>query len=207
MSFSSLPTSESIDRTIKAVEARGVSVVSVQTKEAALSAVLRLVPDGASVMMAASSTLKEIGFEELLKSGKHQWRNLRAEIFAEKDPSRQSRLRKEATLADYFLGSIHAITETGEIIIASATGSQLAPYAFSSSHVIWVAGAQKIVPTIDAAFRRVREYLLPREDQRMKKTFGENASSFIGKMLVFEQEAPYLRRSVTLVLINEALGD
>ena len=116
-------------------------------------------------------------------------------------------LRKLATLADYFLGSVHAIAETGEIIIASATGSQLAPYAYSSSHVIWVAGAQKIVPTLEDGFRRVREHILPHEDQRMKKAYGENAGSFIGKLLVFEREAPYLHRSVTLILVNQQVGD
>jgi L-lactate utilization protein LutB len=207
MSYSSLPTSESIDRTIKAVEARGVSVVLAETKESALAAVMGLLPDGATVMTGASLTLKEIGFEELLKTGQHHWRNLKSELMAEKDPSRQSLSRKQATLADYFLGSVNAIAETGEIVIASATGSQLAPYAFSSSHVIWVAGAQKIVPTVDAALRRIREYVLPHEDERMKTAFGEKSGSFVGKLLILEREAPYLRRSLTLVLVRQVVGD
>ena len=207
MIFASLPAAESIERTIKAVKARGVSVVPVETKEAVLPIIMSLIPDGATVTTGASLTLREIGFEELLKSGQHRWRNLKAEIVAEKDPARQLQLRKLATLADYFLGSVHAIAETGEIIIASATGSQLAPYAYSSSHVIWVAGAQKIVPTLEDGFRRVREYILPHEDQRMKQAFGENSGSFIGKLLVFEREAPYLHRSVTLILVNQQVGD
>jgi len=207
MSYGSLPTTESIDKTIKAVEARGVSVILVETKEAAFSTIVGLIPDGATVMTGASLTLQEIGFEEFLKSGRHRWHNLKAEIIAEKDPLKQSLLRRHATLADYFLGSVHAIAETGEIIIASATGSQLAPYAYSSGHVIWVAGVQKIVPTLEEGLRRVREYSLPHEDQRMKRAFGENSGSFIGKLLVFEREAPYVRRNVTLVLIREAVGN
>ena len=207
MIFTSLPTAESIERAIKAVEGRGVFVVPVETKEAALPIIMSLIPDGATVTTGASVTLQEIGFEALLKSGQHRWHNLKAEIVAEKDPARQSQLRKLATLADYFLGSVYAVVETGEIIIASATGSQLAPYVYSSSHVIWVAGAQKIVPTLEAGFRRVREHVLPHEDQRMKKAYGENAGSFIGKLLVFEREAPYLRRSVTLVLVKQQVGD
>jgi L-lactate utilization protein LutC len=207
MIFTGLPAAESIERAVKAVDGRGVSVVPVETKEAALSIVVNLIPDGATVMTGASLTLQEIGFVELLKSGQQRWHNLKAEVVAEKDPSRQSLLRKQATLADYFLGSVHAIAETGEIIIASATGSQLAPYVYSSGHVIWVAGAQKIVPTLEAGFRRVREHSLPHEDQRMKQAFGENAGSFIGKLLVFEREAPYLRRSVTLVLVKQQVGD
>jgi L-lactate utilization protein LutC len=207
MSYSSLPTPDSIDRTIKAVEARGVSVVLVETNEAALAAVIGLIPDGAAVMTGASLTLKEIGFEELLKTGPHHWKNLKAELLAEKDPSRQSLLRKQATLADYFLGSVHAIAETGEIVVASASGSQLAPYAFSSSHVIWVAGAQKVVSTVDAALQRIREYILPHEHERMKKASGDKFGSYIGKILIFERESPHLRRSVTLVLVRQVVGD
>jgi hypothetical protein len=166
-----------------------------------------LIPEGVGVMTGASLTLKQIGFEDFLKSGNHRWHNLKGEIVAEKDPARQSLLRKQGTLADYFLGSVHAIAETGEILVASATGSQIAPYAFSSNHVIWVAGAQKIVPTVDDGFRRIREYVLPHEDQRMKMNFGPQAESFIGKILLFEREAPYLHRTLTLILIRQLVGD
>jgi L-lactate utilization protein LutC len=207
LDYTSIPTTENTDRAMEAVRSRGVTVVSADTKEAALSTVKNLIPDGATVMTGASLTLKEIGFEELLRSGRHTWRNLKGEIAAEKDPVRQAELRKQGTLADYFLGSVHAIAETGEILVASATGSQLAPYAYSSKHVIWVAGAQKIFPTLEAAFQRIRDHALPDEDRRMKKAFGENASSFIGKILLFEREAPYLHRSLTLILIRQPVGD
>jgi hypothetical protein len=207
MNYSSLADKEKIERTAKAVESRGVSVIVVDSKESVLPRLLNLIPEGAAVMTGASLTLKQIGFEELLKSGNHRWRNLKGEIIAEKDPVRQSQLRKQATLADYFLGSVHAIVETGEILVASATGSQLAPYAFTSSQVIWVAGAQKIVPSVEDGFQRIREYILPHEDQRMKKNFGPGAGSFIGKILFFEREAPYLHRTLTLILIREMAGD
>ncbi len=104
-----------------------------------------------------------------------------------------------------FLGSVNAIAETGELVFASATGSQLAPYAYSSRNIIWVAGAQKITPTLDEALRRVRDYVLPLEDQR-QKSVGNAAGSFIGRILIFEREPAYLRRSLTLILVNEALG-
>jgi L-lactate utilization protein LutC len=207
MDYTILPDAERIERTMKAVGNRGITVVAADTKESALSILVRTIPDGASVMTGASMTLQQIGFEALLKSGNHRWRNLKAEIVAEKDPARQAELRKQGTLADYFLGSVHAIVETGEILVASVTGSQIAPYAFSSSHVIWVAGAQKIVPSVEAGFRRIREYVLPHEDQRMKKNFGPDSGSFIGKILLFEREAPYLHRSVTLLLIRQTVGD
>ena len=158
-------------------------------------------------MTGASLTLKEIGFEALLISGSHPWRNLKAEIVAEKDPVKQTLLRRQGVLADYFLGSVHAVAETGELVVASLTGSQLGPYAFTSSHIIWVVGAQKIVPSLDEAIRRVREYVLPHEDKRMRESSGGKMGSAIGKLLIIQQEVPFLNRKLTLLFVNQAVGD
>jgi L-lactate utilization protein LutC len=206
MEFTTVPPAERLQLTIEAVKARGVAAELVETKEVALSRVRALIPAGVTIMTGASLSLQQIGFEALLLSGDHPWRNLKAEVVAEKDPTRQRALRKQATLADYFLGSVHAVAETGEIVVASATGSQLAPYAFSSQHIIWVVGAQKIMPTLEGAIRRVRTYSLPLEEQRMKEIVGPQATSFVGKLLIFEREAPYLGREVNLLLVNEVLG-
>jgi L-lactate utilization protein LutC len=206
MNYNSLPTPDRLQKTMQAIRTRGVTVTLVETKESALTQLQALIPAGVTVMTGASVTLQQIGFEALLIGGKHPWRNFKDAILAEKDPAIQTALRKQGTLTDYFLCSVNAIAETGEIIIASATGSQLPAYAFSSSHVIWVAGAQKIVPTMEAAFQRVRDYVLPLEDQHMKQLHGNEAGSFIGKLLIFEREAPYLHRNVSLLLVNEVLG-
>jgi L-lactate utilization protein LutC len=172
MKYNILPTPHRLQITIEAVRSRGVKVTLVETKESALTQLQALIPAGATVMTGASITLQQIGFEPLLMGKKHPWRNLKDEVLEEKDPAKQAVLRKQGTLADYFLGSVHAIAETGEIIIASATGSQLPAYAFSSSNVIWVAGTQKVTPTMETAFQRVREYVLPLEDQHMKQLYG-----------------------------------
>lgn len=206
MDYLNLPSPERIQTTIEAVTARGITVTFVETKEDALANIYELIPTAASVMTGASVTLQQIGLEAALKVGDHPWWNMKSEIVLEKDPVKQAVLRKQATLAEYYLGSVHAIAETGEILIASATGSQLAPYAFSSNHVIWVAGAQKIVPTLEDAFRRLREYVQPLEDRRLKQVFGPEARGVIGKILVFERESPMLKRSVNLILVNEVLG-
>ncbi len=88
-------------------------------------------------------------------------------------------------LSEYFLGSVHAIAETGEMVIASASGSQLPAYIFTSNNVIWVAGTQKIAPALPDAIKRVEEYVFPMEDARMKKEGA--AGSTIGKLLVNEK--------------------
>jgi hypothetical protein len=188
-----------------AVKARGITVELVATKEAALARLQALIPAGAVVMTAGSVTLTQIGFDALLISGSHPWRNFKAELLAEKDPVKQSALRLQGITAEYFLGSVNAIAETGELVFASATGSQLPAYAYSSRNVIWVAGAQKITPTLDDALRRVREVVLPMEDQR-QKSFGNKNGSFIGRILIFEREPAYLRRNLVLILVNEVLG-
>ena len=204
LNYTQLPTSAQIQQTIAAVEARGVKVQLVDTPSQALDKVQELIPTGASVMTAASVSLNEIGFEELLKSKSHLWVNLKDEMLAEENPQKRGALRIQSALAEYYVGSVHAIAETGEIVTASHSGSQLASYAFSSRNVIWVVGAQKIVPTLDAAMRRIREYSLPLEDERAKEM--GMRGSHIGKILIFEMEPPHLRRNMNLILVNQLVG-
>ncbi len=206
MEFRSLPTKERIGKVLDAVNLRGVKAQLAETREKALEMVKSMIPDGADVMTGASITLQQIGFEDLLVSGKHPWHNLKEGILAEKDMAKQATLRKQGTLSEYFLGSVHAITEAGEIVIASATGSQLPAYAFSSSNVIWVAGAQKITPSMEMALKRIREYIVPLEDQHMKQLYGPKAATMIGKILIFERESPVIHRNLNLILVNEVLG-
>ena len=170
--FDMLATMERVTATIEALKARGIAAECLQTKEEALARLQALIPAGASLSTGASLTLKEIGFEGLLVSGSHPWKNLKAEYLAEKDPARQALLRRQSVLADYYLGSVHAVSETGEVVIASMTGSQISPYAYAAKNVIWVVGAQKITASLDEAVRRVREYVFPHENKRMLDSSG-----------------------------------
>jgi hypothetical protein len=204
MTYDSIASRESIETTIATLAARNVHAELVETKEAALARLKELIPAGASVMTGASVTLEQIGFTEFLKSGTHQWNNLKAAVAAEKDPITQSKLRKQATLADYYLGSIHAVTEDGEIIIASNTGSQLPAYAYSSANIVWVVGAQKIVANFDEAMKRLKEYVVPLEDRHMKDLGA--AGTNLGKILLFESEFSASQRTIRLIFVNEKLG-
>jgi hypothetical protein len=205
MAYNVLPSPERVQRTIEAVNARGIHAELVETKEAALERVKALIPPGCVVMTGGSVTLQQIGFEDILIRGDHPWRNFKADLLAEKDPVRQSDLRRQGTLAEFFLGSVNALAETGELVFASGSGSQLPAYAYSSRNVIWVAGTQKITPTLEDALRRVREYVLPLEDQR-QRSLGNKAGSQIHRILIIEGEPVYLRRNLHLILVNEVLG-
>ena len=205
MVYDTIPDAERLQRTVDAVNGRGIHAELVETKESALERVQSLIPAGAVVMTGASVTLQQIGFEALLIRGNHPWRNFKADLLAEKDPLKQSAMRREGTLAEYYLGSVNALAETGELVFASGSGSQLPAYAFTSRNVIWVVGAQKITLTLEDAVRRVREYVLPLEDQR-QKSIGNQAGSRINRMLIMEGEPAYLRRNLRLILVNQALG-
>jgi LUD domain len=204
MNYAELPPMDQIQKTIEAVRQRGIKAELVDSKEAALARVQELIPAGATIYTGASATLGQIGFEGLLKTGSHPWRNLKGEALAEKDIARQMALRRQGTLADYYLGSVQAIAETGEIVVASATGSQLPAYAFSSQNVIWVVGAQKITPSLQEALQRVHEYSLPTEDKNAKAA--GRPGTMIGKTLIFEREVPFLQRNLVLLMVNEVLG-
>lgn len=204
MNYNTLASEVSIARVITGLKERNVEGIFVKTKAEALEKIKSFIPQGVSVMNGASKTLEEVGFVEYLKNGMHGWNNLHEGILAEKDLVKQSFLRKQATLSDYYLGSVNAIAETGELVIASNSGSQMPHIVFTSPNIIFVAGAQKIVPTREDAFRRVEEYVLPLEDKHMKD-IGYGGSR-ISKMILFNYENPFMKRKVRLILVNEVLG-
>jgi hypothetical protein len=207
MDFVTIAGPEAIEKTVGALRSRGIAAEVLSTRGEALARLQAIIPAGATVMTGASVTLREIGFEQLLLSKAHPWRNLKDEILAEKDPQRQSRLRRQAALADCFIGSVHAVAQSGQIVVASATGSQLAAYVYASPHVIWVVGAQKITRTLEEGLRRVHEHILPHEEKRMRELSGGKFGTMVGKMLIFERESPLTGRKLTLLLVREAVGD
>ena len=136
-----LPNQQTVTRTINALKNRGINAELVNTQGGALKLLTARIPQGAEVMTGASTSLDQIGFTDLLKSGEHKWKNLKLDLMAEKDPAKQRSLRVKATGAEYFVGSVQAVAETGEIVVASATGSQIPAYAFNARNVVWVVGA------------------------------------------------------------------
>ncbi len=204
MDYAMLANTEAVNKTISGLAERGMEGIMVNSRAEALEKIKSLIPAGASVMNGSSRTLEEIGFIDYLKSGTHGWKNLHEEILAETDKEKQSVLRKQAVLSDFYLGSIHAIAETGEFVIASNSGSQLPHIVFTSPNLIFVVGMQKLVSNLDEALARVREYVLPLEDQRMKDA-GMGGSA-ISKLLIFEREPSFMGRKVHVIFVNEKLG-
>ncbi|MCZ7357972.1 MAG: lactate utilization protein [Candidatus Methanoperedens sp.] len=203
MEYDTLASKETVDKTIKALRPRGINAEFLNKKEDALNRLKKMIPAGAEVMTGGSTTLDQIGFTEMLKSGRHPWKNLKDAILAEKDPAKQMELRKKSVTAEYMIGSVHAVVETGEVLVVNASGSSIPAYSFSSDNVIWIAGTQKIVPAVEEGFKRLREYCFPLEDKRMKSV--GYPGSTLGKFLLFEKETNPSRK-VTLIFVNEKLG-
>lgn len=196
------PTRTRIRRTFGALRERGFTPIYVPDRREALQEVLTLIPKGSTVAHGSSTTLREIGFVDRMTDPASGYRYLNTEWHAEDDPVRRSRIRAKMSVeADYFLGSVQAICETGEVIGADASGSRQAFYVFGPPHVIWVAGINKLVPTMEDGLRRIREIALPLEDKRMK-SLGTSGSR-IGKLVIYEREKP---GRITLILVGEPLG-
>lgn len=201
--YERLAGDETIKKTVASLKERNINTIVVSTRAEALEKIKELIPAGAGVMNGSSLTLQEIGFVDYLKWGNHKWENIHENILKEKDPTKQTELRKQSILATCFLGSVHAITEEGQVIIASASGSQIPSYSFSSDNVIWVAGTQKIVPDLESAMKRLNEYVIPLENKRMQGAGYPGTT--LGRILIFEREI-MPNRHITLILVKEKLG-
>jgi len=197
-----LPADETVDETVEALEANGFEVVVADSTDEALETVQSQIPDGASVMNGHSTTLEEIGFVDYLGEGDHQWESLADEIWSIDDDAERLAARRASQTADYFLGSVNAISQTGALVAADRSGSRIGAYPFAASNVVIVSGVNKIVSTLDDALDRLESVAYPLENERAKEAYG--VESAIAKQLVFRQELDEGR--TTVVLVRESLG-
>ncbi len=204
MKYSEIAKQNIIDETIKNLAINNIEGIFVKDKIEALEKIKELIPSGASIMNGSSKTLEQIGFVDYLKSGDHKWNNLHQAILEEKNPEQQALLRKQAVLSDYYLGSVHALSQTGEFIVASNSGSQLPHITYTSANLIFVVGAQKITETINDGLKRLDEYVMPLEDANLMQK--HNIHTFPSKILIFKKEPSFMQRKVKIIIVNEELG-
>jgi len=200
-SFTALPDEHVLQATVVALEEHGFSVEVVGDLDAACAAVLARIPDGSSVMTNTSVTLAETGIADAINDGGGRWESARNAMFALDFATQAQEMKAIGGQPDYALGSVHAVTAGGTLVIASASGSQLASYAWGAASVIFVVGAQKLVPNLEAAHQRIYQHSLPLEDARAQATYGQHSQ--VGKILEIHQELP---GRIHIVLIREAVG-
>jgi acyl-CoA hydrolase len=198
--FTALPDDQTLAATVVALEEHGFSVEVVDDLDAARQAVLTRIPRGSSVMTNTSVTLAETGIADAINDG-GDYESARNKMFALDFATQAQEMKAIGGQPDYALGSVHAITRDGTLVIASASGSQLASYAWGAANVIFVAGAQKLVPTIEAARERIYQHSLKLEDARAQAAYGQH--SYVGKILEIHQELP---GRIHIVLIRQPAG-
>jgi hypothetical protein len=198
--FTMLPDEQTLAATVVALEEHGFSVEVVDDLDAAREAVLARIPEGTYVMTNTSVTLEETGIADVIDNG-GPYSSARNKMLALDYATQKQEMKAIGGQPDYSLGSVHAVTSDGTLVIASASGSQLASYAWGAANVIFVVGAQKLVPNLEAARERLYEHSLKLEDARAYAAYGMN--SRVGKILEIHQEDP---GRIHVVLIRESVG-
>jgi hypothetical protein len=199
--FAKLASDEQIERTAAALEANGIDAVVAENGEEARRIFFELVPEGAEIFLGASVTLETLGIKDVIdKSGKYE--AVRPKMFAMNRETQGREIRKLGGAPDYAAGSVHAVTEAGQVMIASNTGSQLGPYASGAGKIVWVVGAQKLVKDLDQGFKRIYEYDLPLETEHMRQLY--NMGTNVSKILVVNREIRPNR--ITMIIVKEELG-
>lgn len=190
-----------LDQVAVRLRERNMEGIIVSDASQARDAVLERLPAGAEVHAGKSKTLQEIGVTPVLAAdGKYNYlRNIYLKMDRE---TQKQEIRKLIAAPDYMLGSVSAVTRDGILVAASATASQLGPYAVGGGKVILVVGSQKVVPDLDSAFARIREYVLPWEDSQVQAAMGIN--SFVGKILIIERE--WVAGRITVLLVQQPVG-
>lgn len=201
ISFTEPASMQRLEGVADALERKNFQVEILDNAAVARGRVNDLIPDGATVFTGASETLRLSGIDtDINASGRYDSVKARSSSM-----DRATRLRdiwRTIACPDFIVGSVAAVTETGSLVAASATGSQLAGYAGAAGHAIWVIGAQKVVPDLTAALRRIERHCVPLETERTLKAYG--VASSLNRVLILNAE-PEPGRG-TVLLLREAIG-
>ena len=199
--FGTLADDARVARTEAALEANGIRVLRASNAAEAKRIVLDLIPDGSQVHSGASQSLDVSGIIDEIE-GSSRYDALRPHIWSLDRETQADEIRRLSAAPDVMLGSVHAVTESGALLAASMSGSQLGPYASGAGRVILVVGTQKIVSDLEEGLRRINDYSFPLEDARAQAAYG--IRSAVNKVLIINREI--VPERFTVVLVDEALG-
>jgi L-lactate utilization protein LutC len=199
--FTAPATGGELEALAERLRERNFEVLIVKNAAEAKAEVMKRIPEGASVHSGKSKTLEDAGvFEELMSSDRYDFVRRRT---SKMDRNTQGdEIRKINSSPDVMLGSVHAVTESGQLVITSASGSQIGPIASGAGHLILVIGSQKIVRDLDGAFRRIEEHVFPWEDARLRELM--NIGTKITRTLILDRD--FVPGRTTIILVREPLG-
>ena len=200
LDFTKVANDEAIGVTTEALKANGFAVHVLDTQEEVKDAVLNLIPKGSEVFTNTSVTLDQTGIAEILNGPDYvSARNKMMELY--NVPDKKKEMKQFAGTPEFTIGSAHAITEDGKILIASASGSQFPSEAYGSENVIFVVGAQKLVKNFNEGVRRIEEHCVPLEQARAMAAYGIGTA--FAKLLMINQDAP---GRITVFILKKNIG-
>jgi hypothetical protein len=199
--FGERASDKQIEGTVLALRANGIEALIAENAEEARRMFFERVPEGVEIFLGASVTLETLGIkDEIDSSGRYN--ALRPKMRAMDRATQGREIRKLGAGPDYAAGSVHAVTENGQVLIASYTGSQLGPYVLGAGKVIWVVGIQKLVKDLEEGIRRIEEYIVPLEEVHMQELY--NSHTYPSKILIVNREIKPGR--ITMIIVKEELG-
>jgi hypothetical protein len=198
--FAEPASADCLDRASSALTAHGFAVEILDDAAAARARVKQLLPEGAGVLTSASETLRLSGIEDDV-NGSGRYEAIKPRVLAMDRAAEADVIRRLIATPDFVIGSVAAVTETGSVVVASGSGSQLPAYAGGAGQAIWIIGAQKVVPDLATALRRVEDHALPLEDARARVAYGQ--PSAINRLLTLNAVQP---GRLTILLLREAIG-
>ncbi|EFH89782.1 LUD domain-containing protein [Ktedonobacter racemifer] len=199
--FRYLAPLERVAKTAEALTANGMRTFVVANAEEARKKVFELIPNGAEVFNATSRTLDQIGVAtEIESSGRYDV--VRNRLIGLDQEGQERAKRQLGAAPDVLVASVHAVTEQGQLMIASMSGSQIGPGVSGAAKVIYVVGTQKLVANLNEGIRRIHEYTLPLEDERALNAYDVNSA--VNKLLIVNREI--FPGRISVILVNENLG-
>jgi len=122
--------------------------------------------------------------------------------------------RRQALLVDLFITGTNAVTETGQLVNLDMVGNRVAGITFGPKHVVIFVGRNKIVPDLEDAMFRIKNYAAPVNAIRheMKTPCVETAycmdcqspNRICNTWTITEKSFPKGR--IKVVLINQDMG-
>lgn len=200
--WTKIPDQTVIEKTVNALRENNINALVVEDGEEAKKKVLELIPQGVEIMTMTSATLDAIGIPQIINESE-KYNSIRNKLNLMNRTTQSGEMQKLGAAPQFVIGSVHAVTEDGKILIASNTGSQLSAYVYGSENVIWVIGAQKIVKDTDEGMKRLYEHILPLESERVRKAYGMPQSAINKLLIVYKEVKP---NRITAIIVKEVLG-
>jgi len=200
-SYTAPASTEELDALAERLRERNFEALIVETAAEARQAVLDRIPDGVTIHSGKSKTLDDLGISQVLMDS-DRYDFLRKRLYKMDRQTQAREIRQLGSAPDLMLGSVNAITKEGQLVASSATGSQLGPFASGAGQLILVVGSQKIVKDLDEALARIRDYVQPYEDQRLREQAG--IGTILARILILERD--FRPGRTAIVLVRESVG-